>query len=223
MENSVKRFEEVEILIIGFGFSCIPLLRELDADQVTYTIVSDVNPIWKQLEQADRLDFDLVSSYYSSFYSSDLVQSFKTDMYPTAKESYAMHQKYLQQYKSHIHFDHVELIENYSAYSIIHTKSGKQYKTKKLVISTGFKRKIHDDLGNFDYTIKDKTVLFTTMGDSANLMISKLIPRGNKAVIVNQGFIALDKIRTLGGRTYTLDQLEFHNVSYRFPVYCILI
>ncbi|MDY7094968.1 MAG: hypothetical protein SX243_18495 [Acidobacteriota bacterium] len=210
---------EVDILIVGFGFSCIPLLRELDLRGTEYTIVSDRNPVWKLLEESGRLDFDLVSSYHGSFYSFDLAADPEgyRDRYTTAEEFYGMHLRYLEHYRDQIHFDHVDLIENYDTYSLVHTSAGKVYRAKQVIVSTGFRRKIHSTLSTFDYSIKGKTVLFTTMGDSANLMISKLIPRGNKILVATDRFMALDKILTLSGRTFTNDQLESHNLSYVAP------
>jgi hypothetical protein len=210
---------EVDILIIGFGFSCIPLLRELDLNGTEYTIVSDRNPIWELLKKSGRLGFDLVSSYHGSFYSFDLANDPEgyRDRYTTAGEFYGMHLRYLDQYRDKINFDYVELIENYDTYSLVHTKEGKLYKANHVIVSTGFRRKIHGALSTFDYNIKGKTVLFTAMGDSVNLMISQLIPQGNKILVATDRFMALDKILTLSGKTFTNDQLESHNLSYVTP------
>lgn len=206
--------EKVDILIVGFGFSCIPLLRELDKDNIAYSIVSDINPVWKELQKNNRLDFDLVSSYYTSFYSFDLVNDIQTDRYTTAKEYYNMHLRYLKKYENKIIYDHVDRIENYAEYSLVYTQSGRLFQANNVILSVGFKRKILNALATFDYRINNKTVVFTTMGDSANLMIAKLIPRGNKIIVVSNGFLLLEKINELSGATYTVDQLEFHNISY---------
>ena len=41
---------DVEHLVVGFGYSCIPLLREFDLRGQSYTIVSTGPSIWEQLE-----------------------------------------------------------------------------------------------------------------------------------------------------------------------------
>ena len=211
--SEVKVDFEVENLIIGFGFSVIPLVRELEIGNKEYTILSDRNTVWSKLEKAGKLDFDLVSSYYTSFYSFDIADDKRNDFYPTAREFYSMHQRYFEKYKSKITKDFVEKVYNFKDYSLVFTKSKKVYKAKKCVITTGFKRKILSELSDFDYNIKDKTVVFNTIGDSTNLMISKLVPNNNKVVVLQNGFFALDKIMSLRKVTYTLDQLEFHNVG----------
>ena len=53
-----------------------------------------------------------------------------------------------------------------------------------------------------------------TIGDSANLIISKLLPANNKIIIRTKGFDPLDKVIPIAGLTFTLDQLEFHNFRY---------
>lgn len=212
---------QVEHLIVGFGFSIIPLLRELDRTQTSYTIISDQNSIWKRLQQRDRLDFDLVSSYYTSFYSFDIVKKRDVDFYPTAKSFYQMHLDYFEKYKDQIIDDVVETIDNYTDHSLVHTKNGSTYQAKNVVVATGFKRKVFGNLLNFDYNISNKTIVFNTIGDSANLMISKLVPRGNKIICLQNGFFSLDKIFSFEGITYTLDQMEFHNLGlalrYLYP------
>ena len=40
---------EVDILIIGFGFSVVPLVRELDLSKKTYTILCEKNSMWDRL------------------------------------------------------------------------------------------------------------------------------------------------------------------------------
>ena len=214
--NAQQNIKEVEILIIGFGFSVIPLLRELDLSQKKYSIISVRNSVWKRLEKLNRLDFDLVSSYYTSFYSFDLVDDMKGDMYPTAKQFYNMHLKYYEKYKEKIIDDFVELVENYDGHSLVHTKNRDTYKADNVIVATGFKRKIFDELCDFDYSMSNKTVVFNSIGDSANLMMSKLIPRNNKIICLQNGFVALDKIVNINNKTYTLDQTEFHGFGLLF-------
>jgi hypothetical protein len=209
--SSVK---ETETIIIGFGFSCVPLLRELDRTGEKYLILSDPAPssVWSALKRAGRLNFDLVSSYYTSFYSFDLVKDFRKDMYPLAGDFYAMHLSYYEKYKDQIIRTHVTRIENHKGFSIVHTDDG-SYKCTNVVISTAFTRKIHDSLCSFDYSVKDKTIVFDTVGDSSNLMISKLLSGNNKIVCVTNGFLAFDKLFYYKGKTATLDQFEFHNLA----------
>ena len=72
-------------------------------------------------EKENRLDFDLVSSLYSSFYSFDLVKELRPDSYPSAKDFYQMHKKHYEIYKDNLVEGYVEKIENYNSYSLIYT------------------------------------------------------------------------------------------------------
>ena len=60
---------DVGVVVVGLGFSSIPLLRELDARGEDYVIVSEGNTVWEKLEKVNRLDFDLVSSAHTSYYT----------------------------------------------------------------------------------------------------------------------------------------------------------
>lgn len=213
---------ETKTLVIGFGFSTLPLYRELDRTGDEYLIISDKipTPIWAELKNGGNLDFDLVSSYHTSFYSFNIVKDFKTDYYTPAKEYYSMHLEYQEKYKDKIIPDHVTHIENHDGYSIVHTESGTTYKATNVVIATNFKRRILDPLATFDFpNIKNKTIVFNMIGDSVNLMIAKLIAGNNKIIILSDGFIALDKMFEHKGKTITIDQLEFHNVSHYLKYY----
>jgi hypothetical protein len=209
---------ETGILLVGFGFSAIPLVRELDLSGVDYTIISDEDgSIWAKLARADGLDFDLVSSYYTSFYTFDLVEDFSQDRYPTAKEFYDMHRRYHRRYRDRIFVDRVTLIENRRDHSVVHTKSGDLFKARHVVIATAFRRRINDSLLHFDCSIRDKTVVFDTMGDSANLLISKLVTGDNRIICLHNGFLPLDKSLYLGDTSYSIDQLEAHQTGRVFP------
>ena len=113
----------VKTIIVGFGFSCIPLIRELDLSKDEYLIISDPLPasIWPKLDENNKLDFDLVTSYYTSFYTFDIVNNFDTegDRYPLAKEFYDYQVKYRERYKDQIIGDHVEKVENYEDHSLV--------------------------------------------------------------------------------------------------------
>ena len=215
---------EVKTIIVGFGFSCVPLLRELDREGDEYMIISEKipNPIWANLERNGRLDFDLVSSYSTSFYSFDQAQRFKEegraeDVYTTAGEFRAMHLRYYAQYQDRIVEDQVLCIDNHDGYSVIHTEGGKVYRAVNVVVSTGFRRNIHDALNKFDYDTTGKTLVFNTIGDSSNLMIAKLIAKGNRIICLGNGFNALDKMFEIDKKTVTLDQIEYHNVAFLLP------
>jgi hypothetical protein len=205
-----------DVLIIGFGFSAIPLIRELERDGVDYVVVSGgEGSIWDRLERHGRLDFDLVSSMHTSLYSFELVNRDTQDRYLTSKEYAAFIKKYLAQYNSKVVRDWVVSIENYSAHSIVRTQTGKVFRANHLVISTAFKRNMNRVLNEFDYaSARGKTVAITAIGDSVNLMISKLIPNKSRIVLVTNGSLFLDKLSFYGGTSYTLDQLEWHNIRH---------
>ena len=205
-----------EVLIIGFGFSAIPLIKELESDGINYVVISNGSgSIWDKLEKQGRLDFDLVSSMHSSLYSFELVNHDAKDRYLTAKEYLAFIRKYLTQYSSKVIKDWVTLVENYSSHSVVHTQGGRIFETKHLIIATAFRRRMNELLNEFDYaSATNKTIVFTAMGDSVNLMISKLIPYNNRIVLITNGFTLFDKFAFYGGPSYTLDQLEYHNVRH---------
>jgi hypothetical protein len=54
---------ELEVLIIGFGFSSVPLIRELKRTGTDFRVIfAGEQSVWDRLEERGRLDFDLVSS-----------------------------------------------------------------------------------------------------------------------------------------------------------------
>ena len=212
-ERSGAQTISTEVLIIGFGFSAIPLIRELEKDGVGYLVISSGESIWDKLEKHGRLDFDLVSSMHTSLYSFELVNRDAEDRYLTSKEYLSFIRKYLTQYSSKVIKDWVTLVENYSSHSIVRTQNGRIFEAKHLIVSTAFKRKMNQLLNEFDYaSAKNKTIAMTAMGDSINLMISKLIPYNNRIVLITNGFWLLDKLSFYDGTSYTLDQLEYHNI-----------
>ena len=213
-ETSSEKIVSTEVLIIGFGFSAIPLLRELERSGIDYVVVSNgEGSIWDRLERHDRLDFDMVSSMHTSLYSFELVNRDPKDRYLPSKEYLAFIRKYLSQYSSKVVKDWVTGVENRASHSIVRTRGGKVFTTKHLVISTAFRRRMNQLLNDFDYaSARNKTIAITAMGDSVNLMISKLIPYDNRIILVTNGFFLLDKLSFYDGTTYTLDQLEYHNI-----------
>ena len=85
----------IEVCIIGFGFSAIPLIRELEHTKTDYQIISsEDDSVWDKLDKSGNLDFNLVSSYQTSFYSFNLVKDFEKDYYPTARQFYEMHKRW---------------------------------------------------------------------------------------------------------------------------------
>lgn len=209
---------ETNVLLVGFGFSAIPLLRELDRSGVDCTIISQQDgSIWAALARSGGLDFDLVSSYYTSFYTFDLVDDFSVDRYPTAQEFYDMHLRYYRQYQERIVPDRVTLIENADDHSLVHTEGGECFRATHVVLATAFRRRVVESLTTFDCSIRNQTVVFDTIGDSANLLISKLVTGDNRIVCLQNGFLALDKLFYMGDTTYSLDQLEAHQMARSFP------
>jgi hypothetical protein len=74
---------------------------------------------------------------------------------------------------------------------------------------------MNEVLPEFNYAgATNKTIAFTAMGDSVNLMIAKLIPYNNRIVLITNGFLILDKIAFYFGVPYTLDQFEYHNIRH---------
>ncbi len=212
MSESAKK---VDTLIIGFGLTAIPLIRELERSGHDYTVISAGPSIWDRLEQADRLDFDLVSSYMSSVYSFELARTKATQSrFPTAKEYHAFIKSYQQQFAANVVEDWVTEVENHETHSRVSTKSGTTYEAKNLVIATGFQRKVHGSILEYDFEqAQGRTVVITTMGDSANLLISKLVPRDNRIILLNHGFFCLDKLVTHRGTAFALDDVEMHNIG----------
>lgn len=213
-ETSNERTVSTEVLIIGFGFSAIPLLRELESSGIDYVVVSDgEGSIWDRLERHGRLDFDMVSSMHTSLYSFELVHREVEDRYLPSKEYLAFIRKYLTQYSSKVVRDWVTGVENHASHSIVRTRTGRVFATKHLVISTAFRRKMNQLLNEFDYaSARNQTIAITAMGDSVNLMISKLVPYDNRIILVTNGFVLLDKLSFYDDTSYTLDQIEYHNI-----------
>lgn len=205
----------IETLIVGGNFSAIPLVRELEKEGKAFIIIADGYSIWERLEKSGRLDFDLVSSKQSSMYSFELVNHDTKDVYPTSKEFLSFHRKYFATYQRYFVKDWVTEVHNYDDFSLVYTRSGKIYRATHVMIATAFRRKIHDSITNFDFgAATNKTIAFTAYGDSANLIVSKLMPGNNRVVLLTNGFVCLDKLAFFEKDSYTLDQLEMHNFRY---------
>jgi hypothetical protein len=205
----------IDVVIVGFGFSAIPLVRELEATGAEYKIIStDGNSVWDALRSSGRMDFDLVSSYLTSFFSFDLAEDFEHDYYPRATEFHEMHRKWQRFYAAKIVRDTVTRVENFPDHSIVYTESGNPISARHVVFSTGFGRAILRDLTSLDYDAANQTFVFDTIGDSANLLMANLIPRNAKVIVRTNGFHPRDKVVPAFGSTHTLDQLEFHNYRY---------
>lgn len=202
----------VDVLIVGYGLSSIPLVRELEASRVNYLVISKSVSIWDTLAQHNRLDFDLVSSLHSSIFSFELVNQGTSDRYTTASEFAGLISKYKKLYGSKVVDDEVVRIDNYPEYSDVYT-SNARYRCRQLVVSTAFRRRIHEDLKKYDFeSARGKTLVVPTSGDSGNLIISKLVPQKNRVIVLTNGFVALDKFAYYNNKTYTIDQLEYHTV-----------
>lgn len=205
----------LDVCIIGFGFSAIPLVRELERTGTDFKIISEEDgSIWDRLSKTGRLDFNLVSSYQSSFYSFDLVKDYDDDYYPTSKQFYEMHKRWHQVYEEKIIRDFAIKVDNFKDYSVIHTREGQTIRARHVVIATGFGRAMNTKINDFNFNVSNQTFVFGTMGDSANLLIAKLIPNNNKIIIRMNGFNVLDQQVNIAGKKFTLDQLEFHNCRY---------
>lgn len=228
----------VDTLIVGFGFSVIPLLRELEARDQPYTLLSDGQPIWQQLAASDRLDFDLVSSFHASFYVPDQVEAGVVDnYYPTAREFHAYHERLFAPFRSKVVEDRVEAVETHPTHSLVSTRSGAVYEARRLVFATGLGRPQNETIKEVDLdAIEGETVVFTTIGDTTNMMLARLVPQGNEVILLNNGFVNLDKYITFEipgpkaqwylplfgvrtGKRYQLDlaQGEFHTIAKYWP------
>ena len=215
--------ELVDNLIVGFGMAAIPIIRELELSGKSYKIISKNSNIWKQMKASGKLNFDLVSTKFSTYFSWDLVNC-KKDEFPTAREFFEYQRRYYEKYKHKITKDCVSKVLNFKTHSIVETISGKSYRVKNLIIAAGLKRKISDSIINFDRTIENKTIVINSSGDTANMLIADLICNNNKIfILTNGGPICLNKCfrqssgkifgRKYGG-DYTLDQFEFHNLAF---------
>lgn len=203
--------------------SAIPIIRELEISGQSYKIISKNKNIWRQMKSSGKLNFDLVSTKFSTYFSWDLADC-KEDDFPTAKEFFNYHKKYYEKYKDKITKDHVLKIANYKTHSIVETQKGKTYKAKNLIIASGLKRKISESIINFNRKVQNKTIVINSSGDTANMLIADLICNNNKIyILTNGGPICLNKsfsspfVKIFGrkyGGNYTLDQFEFHNLAF---------
>ncbi len=211
--------QKFDVIIVGFGWSAIPLIRELERTGVEFTCISgEGDTVWDALSAAGRLDFDLVSDYQTSFFSFDLVSQYKRDYHPTADEFYAMRQRLQREYGRKVVRDRVIRVDNFADHSLVSTASGNTLKATHVVLATGFQRPISADLEEIDYGVSNRTFVFDTMGDSTNLMISKLAPNNNKIIVRTNGFTPIDKVLAIGPpeqrKIVALSRLEFHNFRY---------
>jgi hypothetical protein len=209
------KITSTEILMIGFGLSVIPLIRELERDRIDYVVISSGDGIWNRLEKNARLDFDMVSSMHTSLYSFELVKRDSKDRYLPVKDYQAFLKEYTDEYNSKVISDWVTSVDNHATHSIVRTQGGRVFAAKHVVCATAFRRRMNQVLNEFDYaSAKDKTIAITAIGDSVNLIISKLVPYNNRIVLVTNGSVMLDKLSFYDGKSYTLDQLEYHNVRH---------
>ena len=192
-----KKFQkEVHTLIVGFGFSVITLLRELEKSGHDYTLISEGKTIWEHLHDKDKLHFDLVSSYHTSVLTEDQVKdAHLEDFFPTAHENYDYHQRIMAPFRDKVTRDRVVSVDNHPDRSIVYCQSGTIYKAINVVFATGLSRPQNNAIKNLDLsTTQGKTVVFDMIGDTTNMMCSWLVPQGNKVILLNNGFVALDKV-----------------------------
>ena len=191
--------QRFHVIIVGFGLSAIPLVRELERTGAEFICISETgDTIWDSLSASGRLDFDLVSDYQTSFFSFDMVSHYERDYHPTADEFYAMRLRLQREYGRKVVRDKVVRVDNLADHSVISTASGNTLQASHVVLATGFQRSINADLNEIDYGASNQTFVFDTMGDSANLMISKLVPNNNKIIVRTNGFTPVDKVLAIG-------------------------
>ena len=197
-------------------------------------LLSNGEPIWQQLAANDRLDFDLVSSFHASFYAQDQVAADVVEnYYPTAREFHAYHERLFAKYRHKVLDERAVSVNNHGHYSHVHTESGTTYHASSVVFATGLGRPQNETIKDLDLSeIEGETLVFNGIGDTTNMMLAKAVPQGNEVVLLDNGFVNLDKyvvfetpgpksqwylpifgVRT--GKRYCLDlaQLEFHNVG----------
>jgi hypothetical protein len=216
--------KNTETLIIGFGMAAIPILRELQKTNNEYLIISENTNIWRGMKENNKLSFDLVSTKFSTLFSWDLAGGRIRDGFSTASEFYEYQSKYYDKYKKEIIKDTVIKIENFENHSLAYTKKGKIYKANNIVLAGGFSRKVAGDIINFDTNIRNKTIVFDTIGDTTNMFIADLIANENTLYALSNGFRPLNKTykpkplwwddRPAWGDEYTLDQFEYQNVAF---------
>eukprot|EP00985_Skeletonema_marinoi_P015819 scaffold8274_cov157-Skeletonema_marinoi.AAC.4 len=200
MSSADATVTEVGTLIVGFGFSVITLLRELEkSGHDNYTLISEGKTIWEHLHDNDKLHFDLVSSYVTSVLTEDQVANpAAEDYFPTARWYYEYHMRIMEPFRDKVVKGRVCRVENYSSYSVAYTDDGRVYKATNIVFGTGFNRPHNEVLKTLDVKgITNKTVVFNMIGDSTNMMLSWLVPQDNKVILLNNGMVTLDKMLSL--------------------------
>lgn len=195
------------------------MIRELERTGDEFICISEAgDTVWDSMSASGRLDFDLVSDFQTSFFSFDMVSRYSRDYHPTAGEFYAMRLRLQREFGRKVMHDRVIRVDNFADHSVVYTASGNTFQAGHVVLATGFQRSINADLNEIDYGVSNRTFVFDTMGDSANLMISKLVPNNNKIIVRTSGFTPLDKVLAIGPpeqrKIVALSRLEFHNFRY---------
>jgi hypothetical protein len=126
-----------------------------------------------------------------------------------------MHKRWREQHRRHLIRDEVLQIDNFETHSLVYTASGQLLRARNVVVATGYQRKVLSHLLDTDYTVTGQTILFDMIGDSVNLMISKLIAGGNQIIIRCGGFNPRDKVVPIGDRTFTPDNAAL--LGSQFP------
>eukprot|EP00457_Paulinella_chromatophora_P003095 gb/GEZN01003100.1/.p1 GENE.gb/GEZN01003100.1/~~gb/GEZN01003100.1/.p1 ORF type:complete len:699 (+),score=78.63 gb/GEZN01003100.1/:95-2191(+) len=226
-----------EILIVGFGFSVVPLVRELELRGTKYTILSTPGTVWEALNQRPRgLSFDLVSSFHASFYTFDQISlDIIRDHFPLATDYLKYQRRLFKQWGKHVVDEVVESVTNIHvsdpdlSYSVVQTKSGRTFRAHFLVLAPGFTRSndkwtgFPDALKTSLLDVSDQTVVLDFMGDTANMQIARAVAQGNRVIVLNDGFVALEKMTVVqfpGSKcqyTISLEAGEFATVGKLLP------
>eukprot|EP00657_Telonema_sp_P-1_P006823 TRINITY_DN2626_c0_g1_i1.p1 TRINITY_DN2626_c0_g1~~TRINITY_DN2626_c0_g1_i1.p1 ORF type:complete len:268 (-),score=61.36 TRINITY_DN2626_c0_g1_i1:298-1101(-) len=182
---------EVEVCIVGGKFATCPLIRELERTGTSYVVVDkDAPSIWESLEQAG-IDFDLVSSQSSSYYSFGLGEVYEGSYFPMGSEFLAFQRKWFSRIHDRSKFisDEIILVEHTASSVMCTSKAGRRVRAKFAVIGTAFTRAVRSQILTLDHTtINNQVVLFDGFGDSGKLLMSRLLGRGNKFYVLTDGF-----------------------------------
>ena len=143
-----------EVLIIGFGFSVIPLLRGARAGW--HRLRDHLDQRREHLgpfsENMAALDFDMVSQpALECLFVRSCEAGYQRSRSNIQASTFI--REYLAKYRSKVTNDIVTLVENYPGRSnFVRTQSGKVFEAKHLVVATAFKRKINHILNELTMT-----------------------------------------------------------------------
>lgn len=216
-------------IVLGYGVSTLALVNSLQDQGADFIIISqDRFKIWKRARDLD-LNFDLVSSHENSFIRgghklrnyNDFDKSFP---FLTATE----YGDYLEGVCKER--GHDKKIHECWVNSIHETESCVQLQTTDGVFECDHLIYDADLTPKFDVagilkkseSLRDKAVLIEGFGDTANMLVSKLVPNGNKVYVRSRSLYTLDKLFWNGilGKVNILDQAEPHWMMWNLRNYC---